>query len=228
MTSPSGLASRIFWWPLKSMPVFSSLEALSACSHFMSLLLRLLRDLHVPEEKAGKVSVHVEICQSIADRGCEKQPKSPSHRGIEMWTDGWMGRQFLIWAAEKQSWRRGWRVGRVAESGHSPGSQGPAASTHHTFAAGSILGTKEKRKDPQKHVSSGQPWGKRWRWLLGGHLSSLLIMEFTFGKNVSDCPSHFRFTGPKKGGGRIEKLVAEPERCWRWNLGHKWDSVSLW
>ena len=50
-----------------------------------------MRDLHVPEEKVGKVSVHVEICQSIVDRGCEKTTKvtKPQRdRNVNRWVDG--------------------------------------------------------------------------------------------------------------------------------------------
>ena len=49
-----------------------------------------MKDLHVPEEKVGKVSVHVEICQSIVDLGFENQPvtKPQRDRNVNRWVDG--------------------------------------------------------------------------------------------------------------------------------------------
>lgn len=141
--------SSVPWRP--SQPVLTS----------VSLLLWLLRDLHVPEGKVGKVSVHVEICQSIVDLGCEKQPKSLSHRGIEVWTGGWMGRQFLIKQHQScclgQSWRIGWRVGRVAESCHRPGSQGPAATTHHICSRVYTRHQEEREKTRKSMLRQDSP-----------------------------------------------------------------------
>lgn len=124
----------------------------------MSPFLWLLRDLSVPEQRVRKVWIHVEICQSIVGfsswsvLGCEKQPKSLSHRGIEMWTDGQMGRQLFAWAARKLLPWPGLEERLEDRKGGRelpwPGSQGQAASTHHTSVAGSILGTKEKGPDP--------------------------------------------------------------------------------
>ena len=151
-----------------------------------------------------------------------------------MWTDGWMGRQFLIKQHRScclgQSWRIGWRVGRVAESCHRPGSQGPAASTHH-ICSRVYTRHQEERERPAKACFARTALGKTVKVTsLGPPLSSLWSWNFCLVKMLGDplCPHHFRFTGPEKGGGRIEKLEGELESCWRWNLGHKWDSVFLW
>lgn len=167
------------WRP--SQPVLTS----------VSLLLWLLKDLRVPEEKVGKVSVHVEICQSIVDLGFEKQPKSLSHRGIEMWTDGWMGRQFLIKQHRSrclgQSWRRGWRVGRVAESCHRPGSQGSAAGIHHICSRVYTRRQGERERSTKACFARTAP-GKMMKVTYLGPPLLPLIMEFMFGKNARGSP----------------------------------------
>lgn len=107
-----------------------------------SLLLWLLRDLNIPEPKVEKVWIHVEICQSAfgfsswSELGSERQPKLLSPRGIEMGTEGQMGKQLLTWAAQKpllsKSWGRGSRTGSRAESCHSwdPKAKLPAPIPH--------------------------------------------------------------------------------------------------
>lgn len=52
----------------------------------------------------------------------------------------------------------GWEGWQRAATGLDPKAQLLAPIT---FAAGSILGTKEKGKDPQKRALPGQPRGKR-------------------------------------------------------------------
>lgn len=173
------------------MPVFSSLEALSTCSHFSVPASLTLEGPACSRRKGWKGVSSRRNMPNYCWSGVWKQPKSLSHRGIEMWTDRWMGRQFLIKQHRSrclgQSWRRGWRVGRVAESCHRPGSQGPAAGTHHICSRVYTRHQGERERSTKACFARTAP-GKTMKVTSLGSPLFPLIMEFMFGKNARGSP----------------------------------------
>lgn len=198
-----------------------------------SLLLWLLRDLNIPEPKVEKVWIHVEICQSAfgfsswSELGSERQPKLLSPRGIEMGTEGQMGKQLLTWAAQKPLLSKGWGEAQEQGAGQRAAIAGiPRLSCQHpSHICGKIYTRHQgERARPSIEYLARTVMGQMIKQaFLVTSLFPSALRNLCLVKKLGDLlyPNPFN-TGPEKGGCRIRKLVAEPEICCRWNSGPGW------